>query len=268
MTISETNTRTAPAAEGRAVHRWHRYVALGDSFTEGIGDPEPASPGGSRGWADRVAEVLGSTSPDFAYANLAIRGRLLARIVDEQVEPAVALRPDLITISAGGNDVIRPGSDPDALAERLDPALARLASTGATLVLFTGVDVAFSPVFRRIRGKTAIYNEHLRVLAAKHGALVADQWGLKAIQDVSMWAVDRLHLNPYGHHEVARMVLDVLGVPNDLEPSRPAPLPSRSWREARIEDLHWTREHLIPWIGRRIRGVSSGDTVPPKRPGF
>jgi lysophospholipase L1-like esterase len=247
---------------------FHRFVAIGDSFTEGYGDPDPRSPGGLRGWADRTAEVLATRTDDFAYANLAIRGRLLGRIVDEQVAPAVALQPDLITISAGGNDVIRPGTDPDAIAARLDPALGELAATGATVVLFTGVDVGFSPVFRRIRGRVAIFNELLHGLAAKHGALVADQWSLKSIQRADFWGVDRLHLNPYGHHEVARMVLDVLDVPNDLEPSNPAPLPERSWREARVDDLQWTRVHLIPWIGRRLRGVSSGDTVLPKRPGF
>lgn len=95
-----------------ARHPWSRYVAIGDSFTEGIGDPEPASPGGHRGWADRVAEVLASQAPDFAYANLAVRGRLLQQILDEQVDAALDLHPDLITISAGGNDIIRPGTDP------------------------------------------------------------------------------------------------------------------------------------------------------------
>src|SRR3978361_707214 len=94
-------------------HPWSRYVAIGDSFTEGIGDPEPGSPGGFRGWADRVAEVLSAQNPDFAYANLAVRGKLVQQILADQVEPALALAPDLITISAGGNNIIRPGSDPD-----------------------------------------------------------------------------------------------------------------------------------------------------------
>ncbi|MFD1721042.1 SGNH/GDSL hydrolase family protein [Amnibacterium endophyticum] len=249
-------------------HPWHRFVAIGDSFTEGYGDPDPASPGGLRGWADRVADVLGATTDGFSYANLAVRGRLLERILDEQVEPALALQPDLITISAGGNDVIRPGADPDRLAARLDEGMARLAGSGATVVLFTGVDVAFSPVFRHIRGRVAVYNELLRGIAARHGALVADQWSLKAIQRADLWCADRLHLNAFGHHEVARMVLATLGVDNDLQPSSPAPLPPRTWREARAEDLVWTRQHLMPWVGRRIRGVSSGDHVPPKRPGF
>lgn len=126
-------------------HPWSRYVALGHSFTEGVGDPEPASPGGHRGWADRVAEVLSQGTEDFAYANLAVRGKLIRQIVDEQIEPALALRPDLITISAGGNDVIRPGSDPDLIAGQFEDAVRRLGRDGAQIVLFTGTDAGFSP---------------------------------------------------------------------------------------------------------------------------
>jgi lysophospholipase L1-like esterase len=249
-----------------AQHPWSRYVALGDSFTEGIGDPEPLSPGGHRGWADRVAEVLSSKTDDFAYANLAVRGKLIKQILDEQVEPAIALRPDLITISAGGNDVIRPGTDPDLIAALLDEAVGRLSADGATVVVFTGVDVGFSPVFRSIRGKVAIYNENVRAVAAKYDAIVADQWSLTEIQDVRMWAPDRLHLAPLGHHTVARMVLAALNVDNDLQPLEPEPLPVRTWRQARAEDLSWAREYLVPWVLRRIRHQSSGDHVLPKRP--
>jgi lysophospholipase L1-like esterase len=249
-----------------AQHPWSRYVALGDSFTEGIGDPEPASPGGHRGWADRVAEVLSSQTDDFAYANLAVRGKLIKQILDEQVEPALALRPDLITISAGGNDVIRPGTDPDQIAALFDEAVGRLGRDGATIVVFTGVDVGFSPVFRGIRGKVAIYNENVRAVAAKYDCIVADQWALTEIQDQRMWAPDRLHLAPLGHHTVARMVLAALNVENDLQPLEPEPLPASTWRQARAEDLSWAREYLVPWVVRRIRHQSSGDHVLPKRP--
>ena len=248
------------------LHPWSRYVALGDSFTEGIGDPEPSSPGGHRGWADRVAEVLSQGNDDFSYANLAVRGKLIRQIVDEQVEPALTLHPDLITISAGGNDVIRPGTDPDEIAAQLDAAIARLSVDGATIVIFTGTDVGFSPVFRSIRGKVAIYNENVRAIAAKYDSIVADQWALTAIQDPRMWAPDRLHLNPLGHHTVARMVLAALNVPNSLEPQQPEPLPAASWRQARTGDLVWARQHLMPWVIRRIRHQSSGDQVLPKRP--
>ncbi len=248
------------------MHPWSRYVALGDSFTEGLGDPEPASPGGNRGWSDRVADVLSQGTPDFAYANLAVRGKLIGQVLTEQIDPVLALHPDLITFSAGGNDVLRPGSDPDFIAARCEKAVSRLSRDNATIVLFTGADVGFSPVFRGIRGKIAIYNENLRAVAAKYDCVVADLWSLTEIQDAGMWSSDRLHLNALGHHTVARMVLDVLNVPNALEPLKPEPMTVRPWREARTEDMQWAREYLLPWVLRRIRHQSSGDHVLPKRP--
>ncbi|GHF09525.1 SGNH/GDSL hydrolase family protein [Pseudolysinimonas yzui] len=251
-----------------ARHPWSRYVAIGDSFTEGIGDPEPASPGGHRGWADRVAEVLSSQVPDFAYANLAIRGRLLQQILDEQVDAALDLHPDLITISAGGNDIIRPGTDPDEVAARLDGGIARLRRDGATVVMFNGPDIGGTPVLGRIRGKVAIYNENLHTVAKRHDAIVADMWALRELSDPRMWAPDRLHFSPIGHQTIARMVLDALNVSHDLEPFEAEPLPRQSWRQARIDDIGWAREHLAPWILRRLRHQSSGDGVAPKRPEF
>lgn len=247
-------------------HPWRRYVALGDSFTEGVGDPEPTAPNGLRGWADRVAEVLAEEVPEFAYANLAIRGRLLDQILDEQLEPAIELQPDLVTISAGGNDLIRPAADPDAIAARFERGIGRLAATGATVVVFTGVDTRFQPAFAAIRGRVAIYNEHVRAIAAHHDAIVADQWALRSIQRAAMWTDDRLHLNELGHHEVARMVLDALNVHNDLEPMHPASVRPTRWREARRRDIVWARQHLVPWVVRRVRNQSSGDGVSPKRP--
>ncbi len=256
----------SPFVDNAGPHPWRRYVALGDSFTEGVGDPEPSSPNGLRGWADRVAEVLSQQVDDFAYANLAIRGRLIGQIIAEQVEPAIALKPDLITFSAGGNDVIRPGSDPDAVAQQFEDAVVRLSRDGATVVVFTGIDTAFTPVFRGIRGKVAIYNENIRAIADRYDCIVADQWALKEVQDMRFFDDDRLHYNALGHHEIARMVLRALNVPNDLRPMQPDPLPHRTWRKARTSDLVWAREHLVPWVLRRLRQQSSGDHITAKRP--
>jgi lysophospholipase L1-like esterase len=247
-------------------HPWRRFVALGDSFTEGIGDAEPGSPGGHRGWADRVAEVLSQQVPDFAYANLAVRGKLIAQIVAGQVEPALELKPDLISFSAGGNDVIRPGTDPDAIAAQFEDAVVRLGRDGATLLVFTGIDTDFTPVFRRFRGKVAIYNENIRAIADRYDCIVADQWALKEVQDPRFFDADRLHYNTLGHHEVARMVLRALNVPNDLQPMQPDPLPVRTWRAARTQDFVWARTHFVPWVLRRVRHQSSGDAVTAKRP--
>ena len=241
-------------------------MAIGDSFTEGVGDPDADSPGGLRGWADRFAEVLGGFDEDFSYANLAVRGKLIQQISDEQVEAAIDLRPDLISVCAGGNDVIRPGTDPDEVAAKLERVLERLGETGATILVFTGVDVAFQPVFRSIRGKVAIFNENVRKVAQRHDCIVVDQWAIEELQDSRYWAGDRLHLNALGHHTIARAALDALNVPHDLAPLDPPPLPERNWRRARKEDVVWAREHLVPWVIRRIKHVSSGDDIEPKRP--
>jgi len=249
-------------------HPWSRYVAIGDSFTEGIGDPEPLSPGGHRGWADRVAEVLAEQTDDFAYANLAIRGRLLQQISDEQVDAALELKPDLITVSAGGNDIIRPGTDADDVSRRFESMIERLRSDGATVVMFNGPDIGMTPVLNRVRGKVAIYNENLRAIAQRHDCIVADMWALRQLADPRMWAPDRLHFSPVGHTAIAIMVLDALAVENSLEPFRPEPLPPRQWRQARSEDMMWAREYLVPWVLRRVRHHSSGDHVTPKRPGY
>lgn len=245
---------------------WSRFVALGDSFTEGVGDPEAESPGGLRGWADRFAEVLAAYDDDFAYANLAVRGKLIRQIAEEQVETALDLRPDLVSICAGGNDVIRPGTDPDAVADQLDLIASRLRESNATVLIFTGVDVAFQPVFRSIRGKVAIFNENVRKVAQRHDCVVVDQWAIEALQDSRYWAGDRLHLNALGHHTIAIAALDALNVPHTLEPLEPPEIPDRTWRQARTEDVVWAKEHLVPWVIRRLRHQSSGDSISAKRP--
>ncbi|ALJ20690.1 SGNH/GDSL hydrolase family protein [Microbacterium sp. No. 7] len=256
----------SPYVANETAHPWRRMVSIGDSFTEGVGDPEPTAPNGLRGWADRVAEVLAAQADDFAYANLAVRGKLIAQITADQIEPALALSPDLITFSAGGNDVIRPGADPDEVAQQFEDAVIRLSSGGATLVVFTGIDTNFTPVFRGIRGRVAIYNENIRAIADRYDCIVADQWALKEVQDPRFFDDDRLHYNALGHHEIARMVLRALNVPNDLRPMQPGPVPTLSWREARANDIVWARQHLVPWVLRRLRHQSSGDNVTAKRP--
>ncbi|MBK0419124.1 SGNH/GDSL hydrolase family protein [Leucobacter sp. CSA1] len=263
--MPEEHSTTTPEEQGIELP-WSRFVAIGDSFTEGVGDPEAESPGGLRGWADRFAEVLDRYDDEFAYANLAVRGKLIKQVAEEQVNQALDLRPDLISVCAGGNDVIRPGSDPDEVTALLERVVERLREGGATVLMFTGVDVAFQPVFRSIRGKVAIFNENVRKIAQKHDCVVVDQWAIEELQDSRYWATDRLHLNALGHHTIARAALDALNVPHELRPLDPPPLPVRSWRQARKEDVVWAREHLVPWVIRRIKHQSSGDHVQPKRP--
>lgn len=253
-------------APGFSQHPWHRFVALGDSYTEGVGDPEPLSLGGLRGWADRVAEELSAGHSDFAYANLAVRGMLLQQIIDRQLGPALALEPDLVAISGGGNDVIFRRGDPDKLAEKMDQAVEVLAATGATVILYAGPDWGGTPVFSTIRGRVAVYNENLHTIAARHHTLMVDLWVLPELQHALMWDPDRLHLSPLGHHTVAAATLDALGVHHTLEPLKPRPLPARGWTHARAEDLAWTRQYFLPWVLRRLRPRPADGLLMAKRP--
>lgn len=245
---------------------YHRYVAIGDSFTEGVGDPDPSRPNGLRGWADRVAEVLGTKSDDFGYANLAVRGRLLKPVIAEQLEPALKLSPDLVTIYAGGNDILRPKIDFDELAALYDAAIGRLAVSGARIAMFTGFDLGYAPVFNKLRGRVAIYNEIVREIAEKHGATIIDYWRFREYRDDRYWDTDRLHMSTVGHRQMAIRVLETLGVSNDLPKPRLPKADAVSKKERRDADLAWAKEFALPWVQRRINGTSSGDSVKPKRP--
>ncbi|QCX26312.1 SGNH/GDSL hydrolase family protein [Nocardioides jishulii] len=243
-----------------------RYVALGDSFTEGVGDNDPTRPNGLRGWADRVAEALAAADPEFRYANLAIRGRKLPQIIDEQVEPALALRPDLITIHGGGNDVLRPKVDIDHLAQRYDAAIERLAASGAKVVMFTLFDPGSYGIYSAMRGRMALFNEWVREIADARDVTLVDQWRMRDVDLVTHLDPDRMHLNSHGHHYMAIQVLDALGLPHDLVRDDVPPAPVLTRKEALAENARWTREFLGPWIHRRLTGRSSGDSVSPKHP--
>ncbi|WP_300679146.1 SGNH/GDSL hydrolase family protein [Nocardioides sp.] len=242
------------------------YVALGDSWTEGVGDPDPRCPNGVRGWADRVAEVLATRTEGFQYANLAIRGRRTPEIIAEQVEPALAMKPDLVTFQSGGNDVFRPTVDIDAIVTGIDETVARFRAEGATVVLFTHGNGGTSGVIGRLRGRLAIFNELLREVVDRHGAVLVDNWRVPESMDPRFWDSDRIHLSPAGHQRAAMYVLDALGVPHDLTSPDLEPLTALSRREQRRADAQWAREHLAPWISRRVRGRSLGDGIEPKYP--
>ena len=244
------------------------FVALGDSFTEGVGDPY--DDGSLRGWADRFARHVDACSPGLRYANFAVRGKLLGQVVADQVPFAVALAPDLISIAAGGNDLLRPKSDPEALAATFEQAIVALRSTGSQLMVFTGFDPGGFPLLRMVRAKAAAFNERLRAVAERHDCLQVDLWSMTVLADPREWCEDRLHLAPDGHRRVALRACEVagIGVAEDWRDPLPAvdPAAAPGWLSARRQDARWARAYAIPWVQRRVRGVSSGDGMSPKRP--
>lgn len=241
-----------------------RYVAIGDSFTEGVGDVDRRRPNGLRGWADRVAEGLGAVDPQAQYANLAIRGRLLIPILEEQLPAALALKPNLVTFYGGGNDIMRPNVDIDQLMTHVDEAFATLRGEGIEVLTVTGLDVQGQGPFARTRGRTATYNELLRGIAEDHGVHIIDYWRWNDFLDWRLWADDRLHMNDLGHERFASRVLAQLGLPGVVTESVLPPEVQLTAREKVEQEARWVREFALPWIGRRLRGTSSGDGVTPK----
>ena len=251
---------------------WHRYVALGDSFTEGMSDAAPDRDGTYIGWADRLAghlaEIAHDAGADFSYANLAVRGRLLADVIGPQLDAALELQPDLVSMVGGGNDILRPKADLDAIADRLEAAVVRLRDAGSDVLLATPTDPQGAPLLRHLRGRHAIHSANIFSIAQQHGCYVVNQWGMDALKDFRLWADDRIHMTTEGHRRVALNALSALGHDTDrADWSTPLPpLPALGRREATAANAVWARTYLAPWVQRRLRGESSGDAVTAKRP--
>lgn len=246
------------------------FAAVGDSFTEGVGDPYPpedaARLGEFRGWADRFAEHLARSVGEVRYANLAVRGKLMRQVLADQLDPALELRPDLVSLCAGGNDLLRLGSHPDRLARPLESAVRRLRGQGAEVVLFTGVNVE-AGFMRPLIGRFARFYLNVRAIADRHGCHLVDQWSMESLRDPRAWDTDRLHMSAAGHRRVALRMCETLGVPAEGRSEEPWDTGSRpAWGTTRRDDVRWAREFLVPWMGRRLTGRSSGDHVTAKRP--
>jgi len=266
---------------------WSRFVAIGDSFTEGLNDPY--SGGGSfRGWADLVAEKLASeyeaqasqraTSSrqgdevdgpsNFLYANLAIRGRKFSEVVAEQVPAALAMAPDLVSFNAGGNDVLLPKLDTESMLQRFSEVVADLRAASADVIIFALPDVTDRlPRRGRIYPRLVMFNSEMERLASQLGAILVDMWSDDTFKNPRLWSDDRLHLLPAGHRRVAALTMRGLGVePDSSWLAPPEPPPARSWAGARLDDWRWVRRYYFPWLKRRLTGRTTGDGLVAKRP--
>ncbi|MBG6183876.1 lysophospholipase L1-like esterase [Arthrobacter sp. CAN_A214] len=243
-----------------------RYLALGDSFTEGVGDPNKHLPNGVRGWADRVAEKLAKDQPGWEYANLAIRSQRLRQIAAAQLEPALAMQPTLITLYAGGNDILDAGTNVAQLLRQYEELVATLSTTGATLLLFTGYDVDVTPALRLFRRRNHLYNDGVRSISREYDAVLVDYWSFEAYRDPRMWAPDRLHMSKAGHKYLASRVLDVLGVRHSMNLLDREPLRSRTLLQWERSQRRWVNDWIVPLAYRKIRGVTLGDNLQPRWP--
>ncbi|MEV5201287.1 SGNH/GDSL hydrolase family protein [Streptomyces sp. NPDC053720] len=244
-----------------------RYVALGDSQTEGLGDGDDTV--GLRGFADRLAEHLAAVDPGLQYANLAVRGRVAGQVRAEQLAPALALRPDLATVVSGVNDLLRPRFDAAEVAGHMEEMFAALTSAGARVVTLTFPDVGkIAPLARPVRSRVFDLNTRIRAAAARHGVAVAETGRAAVATDPRLWSADRLHASPLGHERIAAALAEAIHLPGS-DDAWTLPLPQRTVptrRQAAAAELRWAAAFLGPWLGRRLRGRSSGAGRTAKRP--
>lgn len=244
--------------------RWTRFAALGDSITEGWCDPVMDAGEPWFGWADRLALELDRRqralgAPRLEFANLAVRGRRVHHVVEDQIPAAIEMRADLVSVLIGGNDLSALRPDPDRLAAELESGIARLAATGATILLATAYDPGFSRYLRVLRGRAAVFTAHVHAIATRHGCRVLDLWAIPGLADPGMWSEDRLHPSTRGHLALVDAAARALGLPAPAHLDEVPPA-------VRIPTTVWMRRHALPWLSRRVRQVSSGDGRGPKRP--
>ncbi|MEY4444177.1 MAG: hypothetical protein RL301_256 [Actinomycetota bacterium] len=251
------------------LQRIDRLIVVGDSISEGIADEK--IDGQYRGWADRVADVIASQNPEFKYANLAVRGKLLPQVVEHQVPVALNLigPNSVLSFHAGANDVIRPNYRPEITLPAYAKAVRDLANAGAQLMLFTVLEETnrqgrIQTIWRE---RFSVFNQQVREIGKEVGAVVIDGNYNEAFKDVRYLDRDRLHLNAKGHWLLAQGVLEQLNLPFD--PSYKDPLPPMKPKPKVVQGIAftaWTITFAIPWIIRRARGKSSGDGRSAKYP--
>jgi lysophospholipase L1-like esterase len=243
---------------------YRRFVALGDSTTEGLVDVYPD--GRFRGWADRLAERLAELEPDLRYANLAVRGKRAHQVREDQLAPALALRPDLVSLLAGLNDMLRRDCDVAAVVAELEAMVTAARAAGADVLMFTLPDpVRVNPLARAAAVRLRALNAAVRDVAARHGAFVVDLDRTPVASDPRLWALDRLHANPEGHRRIASAAAHALGLPESDESWR-ADFPDAFARPSAAAHAVWAGRYFTPWLIRRLRGRSSGDGRVAKRP--
>lgn len=222
-------------------------VGLGDSLTEGVGDPMPG--GRLRGWAELLAAAL-----DEPLVRLAWRGASVPDVRRDQLPLALPQlgEGDLATLLVGTNDVVGPPSfDSDRYGEDLRACLEALAVTGATVLTGTlhEVDLAFPTWVRRrtsaLRGRIDTLNAQVRATALATGALVLDLQALQDVDSAGLIGIDRLHPSEVGHRAIAEAALDVL-VDAGLAPAGLA-LPTESGAGRRGQ-ARWLLTIGAPWF--------------------
>ncbi|MER7755842.1 SGNH/GDSL hydrolase family protein [Kitasatospora sp. NPDC097643] len=242
-----------------------RFVALGDSLTEGVGDPVGD---GWRGWAAVLAHSLAPEGAGVEFTNLAFSGALASELTVRQLPAALALRPRLAAVVVGGNDTLRSGFDIRAATLELDATLGELSGHGARLLTACLPDPGTllrlpAPLARPLARRMRAVNTVVHALTARHRALHLHIADLPWCQERRLLSVDRLHPSAEGHHLIARRFHELLagtdrplgaghrlGPPPVAEPAEPPP--------GRAADLWWMATQGTRWVAARSTDLLPG----------
>lgn len=242
-----------------------RLVALGDSTVEGLMDFGPDDT--YVGWADRFAEHLAVRHPDLVYANLAVRGQTTAEVRATQLEPALALEPDVALLVAGVNDLLRPRVDRAALRENLLTMYRRLHESGAQVLSFTMPDMArVAPLAVALRPRIEHLNSVVREAAAAYGTIVVDFAAEPVAGHPALWHDDRLHVNTEGHRRIAAALAEAFGLDAEDWRSEPTETAAAGLARIAVREALWVASHLAPWAWGRLRGHEYATGGQCKRP--
>jgi lysophospholipase L1-like esterase len=249
--------------------RWRSFIALGDSFTEGLSDALDVN-GRHIGWADRTAQgIANSQSTPISYANLAVRGKLIGQVAREQIPEAIALAPDLVSFAAGVNDTLRRNFELNAVASALEESVKKLRQANIDVMLFAfGNPSRRSGLMSLVADRMASYRSATLAIANEYDCFVVDFWNVAAFDDDSEWDADRLHLSPSGHRRASEAALHTLGLADDSWRTPGTQTPLQSVPARIFSNASWLSAHLTPWLARRVKGTSSGDGIEPKLPKY
>ncbi|WP_395293154.1 SGNH/GDSL hydrolase family protein [Kitasatospora hibisci] len=236
-----------------------RFVALGDSLTEGVGDPVA---GGWRGWAALLAGALAPQEAGVEFTNLARSGALSGDLRTAQLPAALALRPGVAAVVAGGNDTLRAGFDIGRTARELDAVLGELSDGGALLLTACLPDPGTllrlpRPLARPLARRMRAVNTVVHALSVRHRAVHLHVTELPWVAQRHLLSVDRLHPSAEGHHVIARgfhALIAETGRPlSDAPAARPAEPPPGT-----AADLWWLATRGTSWVVDRSTDLLPG----------
>lgn len=245
---------------------YRSYVALGDSLSEGLGDFTFHVSRYQNGWTDRLAGILSkeaeSIGHEFHFANLAIRGAKLEKVIATQLPLALKLQPDLVTVMAGSNDLLGKDEDLPRLKALLREGVLTLLAAGCDVVLANTINPLHLRVFTPLRKRAHRFSLMIEEVAGEFELPVLDIYGIEDFEQLIYWAEDMVHFSGHGHIAVANRAARLLGLRyryQELDPVELTPI-SRGM----VETVRWIGRDVVPFFRRKIKGITAGDGLDPK----